>query len=90
MIQAPGLFFRTHKSREENRLANALGQGPEGEWIKDCTIVTHVARRLLKRVDTVIYPGQDELDRKRLTRVFHDAQSMMNSIAEKIRECGEE
>jgi ParB family transcriptional regulator, chromosome partitioning protein len=89
MIHDPGLFFRTHKSQDQSRLAKALDQGPEGEWIKDCGIVTAVLRRLLKRVDTVIYPGQDEHDRSRLFRVFCDAQSIMNSIAEKIRECGE-
>ena len=86
MIDDPGLFFRTHKSRDENRLAESLNQGPEGEWIKDCSIVTGVLRRLLKRVDTVIYSGQDELDRTRLTRVFRDAQSIMDRINEKI--CG--
>lgn len=88
MVGDPSLFFKAHKSTDENRLARALDQGPEGEWIKDCSIVTGVLRRLLKRVDTVIYPGQDELDRTRLLRVFRDAQSVMAGIDEKIREAG--
>ncbi|MBM3298689.1 MAG: chromosome partitioning protein ParB [Deltaproteobacteria bacterium] len=88
MIGDPSLFFKAHKSTDENRLARALDQGPEGEWIKDCSIVTGVLRRLLKRVDTVIYPGQDELDRTRLLRVFRDAQSVMARIDEKICEAG--
>ena len=88
IIDDPGLFFKTHQSRDANRLAQALDQGPEGEWLKDCSIVTAVLRRLLKRVDTVIYPGQDELDRTRLLRVFRDAQSVMAGIDEKLREAG--
>jgi hypothetical protein len=66
------------------QLALALGQGPEGHRIKDVGIITAVLRRLAKIVDTVIYPGQDETDRTRLVRVFHDARSLMGRIEDKI------
>jgi len=85
MVSEPSLFFKAQKFRDDNKLAEALDQGPEGEWIKDCEIATHVLRRLLRRVDTVIYPGQDETDRARLVRVFHDAVSVLTKIEEKIR-----
>jgi hypothetical protein len=84
MIEDPGLFVKAHKSTGADRLTQALDQGPEGDWIKDCSMVTGVLGRMLKRVDTVIYPGQDELDRTRLTRVFRDAQSIMGRIDDKI------
>jgi hypothetical protein len=84
MISDPSLFVKAHKSREQGQLALALGQGPEGHWIKDVGIITAVLRRLAKIVDTVIYPGQDETDRTRLVRVFHDARSLMGRIEDKI------
>ena len=85
MVAEPCLFFKAQKFRDDNKLAEALDQGPEGEWIKDLDMVTAVLRRLLRRVDTVIYPGQDETDRTRLVRVFHDAVSVLTKIEEKIR-----
>jgi ParB family transcriptional regulator, chromosome partitioning protein len=85
MVTAPSLFFKANESRDERTLAQALEQGPEGEWIKDCQIVTHVLRRLLRRVNTVIYTGQAEMDRTRLICVFRDALSVVAKIEEKIR-----
>lgn len=84
MVTAPSLFFKANESRDERTLAQALEQGPEGEWIKDCEIVTHVLRRLLRRVNTVIYTGQTEMDRTRLICVFQDALSVVAKIEEKI------
>jgi ParB family transcriptional regulator, chromosome partitioning protein len=85
MAAEPALFFKAQKSRDENRLSESLDQGPEGEWIKDLDIVGAVLRRLLRRVDTVIYPGQDEADRTRLVRVFRETVSVIGKIEEKIR-----
>jgi ParB family chromosome partitioning protein len=85
MISDPDLFVKAHKSRDDKNLAVALGQGPEGQWIKDFRIVASMLRRLAKIADTVIYPGQDEDDRIRLVRIFRDARSFMETIEEKIQ-----
>jgi hypothetical protein len=85
MAAEPALFFKAQKFREENQLAESLDQGPEGEWIKDLDMVGAVLRRLLRRVGTVIYPGQDEADRTRLVRVFRETVSVVDKIDEKIR-----
>jgi ParB-like chromosome segregation protein Spo0J len=85
MIYDPSLFAKAYKSKDGSKLAIELDQGPEGHWIKDCGIVTAIARRLEKAVETVIYPGQDEDDRTRLVRVFHDARSVLGAVEEKIR-----
>jgi ParB-like chromosome segregation protein Spo0J len=85
MVEDPALFFKAHKSKDTKKLAQALDQGPEGEWLKDFGIVTSMLRRLLKKVDTVIYEGQDELDRSRLISVFDEAMSVITKIEQKIR-----
>ena len=52
--------------------------------IKDWDIVKAVIRRLLRQLPTVIYPGQDEDDRSRLLRPYHDARAMVDKIEQKI------
>jgi ParB-like chromosome segregation protein Spo0J len=85
MVDDPALFFKAHKSKDGKKLAQALDQGPEGEWLRDFEIVTSMLRRLLKKVDIVIYEGQHELDRSRLISVFDEAMSVIIKIEQKIR-----
>jgi len=84
MIEEPSLFVKAKKSKDEKALAEALKEGPEGECIRDFEIVKSVLKRAMKRLDTVIYPGQDQEDRDRLVRAFHDARCVMERIGEKI------
>jgi ParB family chromosome partitioning protein len=85
MVADPSLFFKAHKSKDEKRLVQALDQGPEGDWLRDFEMVTGILRRLLKRVDAVIYQGQDEADRARLISVFTEAMASITKIEQKIR-----
>jgi ParB/RepB/Spo0J family partition protein len=84
MISDPSLFIKARKSREDRTSTKALQGGPEGEWIKDWEIIKAVARRLVRQLPTVIYPGQDTDDRVRLLRAFRDARAMMDEIDRKI------
>jgi ParB family transcriptional regulator, chromosome partitioning protein len=84
MISDPSLFIKVRKSREDKTSTKALQGGPEGEWIKDWEIIKAVARRLVRRIPTVIYPGQDTDDRVRLLRAFRDVRAMMDEIERNI------
>jgi len=84
MISDPSLFLKVRKSREDKTSAEVLQQGPEGAWIKDWGIIKALARRLVRQLATVIYPGQDADDRIRLLRVFRDVKSIMDEIEKKI------
>lgn len=84
MIQDPSLLAKALKSKDEKALAEACKDGPEGEWLKDLAIVQAVLKRAMKRLDAVIYPGQDEEDRTRLIRAFEDARSLMERIGDTI------
>lgn len=84
MIADPYLFVKAHERTQEKRSAHALEHGPEGAWVEDLSIVKNVLRRVLRRLPTVIYEGQDEQDRRSLMRAFDDAASLMDGIKQKI------
>lgn len=84
MISDPSLFIKVRRSREDKTCTKVLQGGPEGAWIKDWEIIRAVARRLVRQLPTVIYPGQDKDDRIRLLRAFRDARAMMDEIERKI------
>jgi len=84
MVSDPGLFVKVKKSREDKTAAENLHQGPEGAWIKDWEIIKAVARRIVRLLPTVIYPGQDADDRIRLLRIFTDVRAMIDEIDKKI------
>jgi ParB family transcriptional regulator, chromosome partitioning protein len=84
MIEDPNLFIKALKSKDEKALDTALNAGPEGEWLKDFEIVQAVLKRAMKRMDIVIYPGQDQEDRDRLVRAFEHTRLLVTCIGEKI------
>ncbi len=86
MISDPGLFVKAHERTKQDRQSKHLRHGPEGAWIEDINIVVSVLRRVLKRLPTVIYDGQNEQDRRRLVRALDDAASLMDEIKNKITE----
>ena len=51
-------------------------------------IVKNVLRRVLKRLPTVIYEGQDEQERRSLVRALDDAASLMDEIKHEIVKVG--
>jgi ParB/RepB/Spo0J family partition protein len=84
IISEPSLFLKIRKARQDKGFAKALQGGPEGAWIKDCQIITAVARRLVRQIQAVIYPGQDRDDRARVVRAFQEARVTMDEIHGKI------
>jgi ParB-like chromosome segregation protein Spo0J len=86
IISDPSLFLKVRKAGEDKTSIKALQGGPERVWIKDCEIITAVARRLVRQIRAVIYPDQDQDDRARLVRAFQDARAMMDEIHKKIAE----
>lgn len=85
MIEHPSMFIKALHCREEENQADFLKQGPEGRWINDLKMASHVFRRLIKQVPTVIYPGQSHLDRRTLLTAFEDVKKQMLSLERQIR-----
>lgn len=88
MIADPGLFVKARERTKQDRQSKQLRHGPEGAWVEDLNIVKNVLRRILKRVPTVIYEGQDEQDRCGLVRALDDAAALMDEIKREIGKVG--
>lgn len=84
MVAAPGLFIKTIDSQIDLACAKALKNGPEGAWLKDMTVITHILSRLIKKVDAVFYPGQTNLDRRRLLTALSEGNRLFSTLQEKI------
>lgn len=85
MVREPVLFLKSVRAREEAREAKVLQGGPEGKWLRDLQVVTHMLRGLLKEVPTLLYAGQTNLDRRLLLTAFEDSENEFRELENKIR-----
>jgi hypothetical protein len=85
MVREPVLFLKSVRAREEAREAKVLQGGPEGKWLRDLQVVTHMLRGLLKEVPTLFYSGQTNLDRRLLLTAFEDSENEFRELENKIR-----
>ena len=86
MVQAPGLFLKTLAYQEAQKQGNRLKAGPEGKWLKDVALLGRISKRLIQDVSTVIYPGQEEMERIKLIKAFEQSKSRFNQLTHKIEE----
>jgi len=84
MVKHPVMFIKALHCKEEENQAGDLKQGPEGKWIKDLKMSGHIFRRLIKQVSTVIYQGQNRLDRRALLTAFDDVKKLILSLEKEI------
>lgn len=85
MIRNPGLFIKTLHASQEREQAEVLKGGPEGKYLKDLQIIRHILSRLRRQVPVVIYPGQDNLDRRALLTAFEETQRGFMGLEQDIR-----
>ena len=84
MIDEPALFVKAREAGKDLNEARELTQGPEGKFRKDLSIIGHMVKGLLRAADTVIYPGQSNMDRRSLLTAFHDADQIWCELQKKI------
>jgi len=85
MVENPRMVLNALKVSSQRSEAESLLKGPEGRWIKDITIVTHMLKRLFRDVEVVFYEKQSNFDRRLLMTGFEAAVCAFNELMEKIR-----
>jgi len=85
MVENPRMVLNALKISSERSEAESLLKGPEGRWVKDITIVTHMLKGLFRDVDVVFYKKQSNFDRRLLMTGFDAAVCAFNELIEKIR-----
>jgi ParB-like chromosome segregation protein Spo0J len=86
MVLNPVLFLKALQAKEEDSRTHGLKEGPEGNWLKDMKLLAHILVRLTRTLPLVIYPGQDNLDRRVLLTAFEDTRSAFVSLEKHIQE----
>ena len=86
MLLDPVLFLKALRSKEEESRIHSLKDGPEGKWLRDMKLAGHILVRLTKELPSVIYPGQQNLDRRLLLTAFEDTKGVFLSLEQHIQE----
>jgi ParB family chromosome partitioning protein len=86
MVLDPVLFLKALRAKEEETRTHSLKNGPEGKWLKDMKVAGHILVRLAKALPSVIYPGQQNLDRRLLLTAFEETRSAFLSLEKHIQE----
>jgi ParB family chromosome partitioning protein len=85
MVREPALFLKSVRAQEEAHEARVLKGGPEGKWLRDLQVVTHMLRGLIREVPTLFYAGQTNLDRRLLLTAFEDSEHEFRELEKQIR-----
>jgi hypothetical protein len=86
MVLDPVLFLKALRAKEEESRIHSLKDGPEGKWLRDMKLAGHILVRLTKDLPSVIYPGQQNLDRRLLLTAFEDTKGIFLSLEQHIQE----
>ena len=84
MVHEPALFVKSLRAKEEAREAKALKEGPEGAWLRDLRVITHMLTRLLKEVPA-LFPCRSSLDRRVLLTAFEEGRQRFTELEHEIR-----
>jgi len=85
MVREPVLFLKSVRAQEEAREAKALKEGPEGKWLRDFRVITHILKGLLGEVQMLFSGGQENLDRRILLTAFEDSRKGFRELEHEIR-----
>lgn len=86
MVLDPVLFLKALRAKEEESRIHSLKEGPEGKWLREMKLAGHILVRLTKELPSVIYPGQQNLDRRLLLTAFEDTKGVFLSLEQHIQE----
>ena len=86
MVLDPVLFLKALRAKEEEGRVHALKEGPEGKWLRDMKVASHILVRLTKALPAVIYPEQGNLDRRLLLTAFEETRNAFLSLEQHIQE----
>ena len=85
IVREPFLFLKALHAREEAAEAKSLKEGREGKWLRECRVITHMLRGLLKEVSTLFGSGQSPLDQRILLEAFEESQELFMKLENEVR-----
>jgi hypothetical protein len=83
MVNAPVLFLKSVRAKEEAAEARTLKEGPEGKYLRDIRVITHMLKGLLKEIPA-LFSCRSNLDRRLLLTAFHDSRKQFMVLEKEI------
>jgi len=85
LVRQPLLFLKALRAKEEATEAKVLKEGPEGKWLRECKLIAHLLRDLLKEVPALLGSKEPSLDRHTLLTAFGESQALFIKLQNQIR-----
>jgi len=85
MVHDPVLFLKSVRAKEEALEARTLKEGPEGNYLRDLKVITHMLARVRREVPVLFSKGQSNLDRRVLLTAFEESQPQFMELEREIR-----
>jgi len=85
MVCDPALFLKSLHAREEAADARVLKEGPEGTWLRDLKVISHMLTGLIGKVPVLFSKGQSNLDRRVLLTAFEESVTQFTELEKEIR-----
>jgi hypothetical protein len=83
MVREPSLFVKSLAAQEEDREAKTLKDGPEGRYLRDLKIITHMLKRLIAHIPS-LFSGGTVFERRILLTAFGDSQKQFKELEHAI------
>jgi ParB/RepB/Spo0J family partition protein len=84
IIADPSLFAKAIRQQDQEQDAKQINDGPEGQWLKDISIVCHILKRLISTAEYVFYPEQDYFHRRQRQIWLKKAEKMIVELKERV------
>jgi ParB-like chromosome segregation protein Spo0J len=85
MVREPVLFLKSARAKEEASEARTLKEGPEGKYLRDLKVITHMLMGILREIPMLFYKGQSNLDRRVLLTAFEESRARFMELEKQIR-----
>jgi ParB-like chromosome segregation protein Spo0J len=84
MVEAPAMFVKAWRGREEEREASAVRLGADGRWFNDLRVAGHMLTRLRRNAAQVVHPDMGNLERRAVRTGFAELTEAFTALRETI------
>jgi hypothetical protein len=84
MIEAPAMFVKALRGREEERETSAVRLGVDGRWFNDLRVACHMLARLRRNAAKILHPDMANLERRAVRTGFAELTGAFTALRETI------
>jgi len=91
MVEAPAMFIKALRGREQEREASAVRLGVDGQWFHDLHVAGRMLTRLRRNATKIVHPDMGNLERRAVRTGFAELTEAFMALRETIEvRCGDD